>query len=244
METQKCPNQHSSTAEDFCSECGLKMAIASPASQPSSQANCDAPSTATNPSNNQTPCPDCGTEPPGELGTFCENCGYNFTLGLSSAFCRESTSAPQPTQQPADVAPASDPPTPDSETLSSVKPSLTWQLGISVDASLWEPELSPPPPEHSSPQTITLATSQALIGRDNPSRAIHPAIAINLDSAISHRHALLKQQPDGSLLLRDLDSSNGTYRDDQALTPLLDIPLQSGDSFTLGHWTRITVNCC
>ncbi|NJR68038.1 MAG: FHA domain-containing protein [Synechococcales cyanobacterium CRU_2_2] len=51
----------------------------------------------------------------------------------------------------------------------------------------------------------------------------------------------MRLQPNQALSLRDLGSSNGTLLNGQGLTPLQDYPLQSGDSLTLGHWTRLTL---
>lgn len=186
-------------------------------------------------------CPDCGTEHPGELGAFCENCGYNFPLGLSSGSPPAALS-PQPSppgrSEREQAAPSAESPLAEALTVEA----LAFKLEITVDASLWDATLSPPLPEGFASQMVPLKQAQVLIGRDHPSRAIHPAIALNFDSAVSHRHALLILQPDGTLLLRDLESSNGTYLAGLPLTPLADSPLQPGDSFTLGHWTRITIH--
>ena len=68
-----------------------------------------------------------------------------------------------------------------------------------------------------------------------------PEIPLDFDDAVSSRHATLTVQPDGQLVLRDIGSSNGTMYNGIELKPMQDYPLRNGDSFTLGHWTRITV---
>ena len=55
---------------------------------------------------------------------------------------------------------------------------------------------------------------------------------LDLDDAVSSRHALLICQPDGILLLRDIGSSNGTVFRGVELKPMTDVPLEDGDEFT------------
>jgi pSer/pThr/pTyr-binding forkhead associated (FHA) protein len=52
---------------------------------------------------------------------------------------------------------------------------------------------------------------------------------------------LISVASDGSLIYRDLGSSNGTKLNGAEVASLVDLPLKSGDQLTLGHWTRITV---
>jgi pSer/pThr/pTyr-binding forkhead associated (FHA) protein len=66
-------------------------------------------------------------------------------------------------------------------------------------------------------------------------------IPLDFDDAVSQRHALLVIQADGSLVIRDIGSSNGIQFKGQDLTVMADVPLQSGDMFSLGHWTTIEV---
>ena len=87
----------------------------------------------------------------------------------------------------------------------------------------------------------TLAKPVNLIGRQSAARAIHPEIPLDFDDAVSHRHAVLTKLDDGSLVLRDIGSSNGTQVNATEVQPMTDIPLHDGDEITLGHWTRIKV---
>lgn len=117
----------------------------------------------------------------------------------------------------------------------------TWTLLVVVDPSLREPD-SPEPPENVPPVTVKLDKPVNLIGRKSEKRAIIPEISLDLDDAVSHRHALLTCGDNGSLTLRDIGSSNGTRLNGNDVQPLVDIALHDGDQITLGRWTRLTVN--
>jgi hypothetical protein len=117
---------------------------------------------------------------------------------------------------------------------------LVWTAEVSIDPALRE-DGSPEPPAGTAAQQIELTRDSSLIGRRSDRRAIFPEIALDADDAISHRHALLNRLPDGSLVLRDIESSNGTRLNGVDLKPLVDTRLKDGDQITLGHWTRITI---
>jgi pSer/pThr/pTyr-binding forkhead associated (FHA) protein len=117
---------------------------------------------------------------------------------------------------------------------------LAIELTVTIDPSLREPN-SPEPPASSAPQTIALDKPVALIGRRSETRAIFPEIALDLDTAVSHRHAILSRSADGEVTLRDIGSANGTRLNDRDLPPLTDVVIHDGDQLTLGHWTRIVV---
>ncbi|MBD0302775.1 MAG: FHA domain-containing protein, partial [Tolypothrix sp. T3-bin4] len=117
---------------------------------------------------------------------------------------------------------------------------LTWELIITIDPSLRHPE-SPEAPANRQAIAFHLNKPNNLIGRNSQARAIEPEIALDFDNAVSHRHALLNLESDGSLTLRDINSSNGTKLNGIELKPMVDVSLKDGDEFTLGHWTRIAV---
>lgn len=60
---------------------------------------------------------------------------------------------------------------------------------------------------------------------------------------MSHLHALLLAQADGSWSIVDLDSANGTLVNDEPnpLRPNMPRPLADGDRVYIGAWTRITL---
>ena len=79
-------------------------------------------------------------------------------------------------------------------------------------------------------QEIELVKDEFVIGRIEGNDLVIP------EPSVSRRHARLIRQG-AQVLLEDLGSSNGTFINGQRLsTPF---PLKSGDTFTLGHATRL-----
>ncbi len=172
------------------------------------------------PTSKLTICPGCSAPYEPNNSNFCEICGYNFVTNSSGEVPHFSPS-PEVTSY-------------------SPLPILAWEIIITVDPSLREAE-SPLLPVNQPPMTLRLAKESNLIGRTSEARLIYPEIALDLDDAVSRRHAILNLQPDGTLTLRDIDSANGTKLNKVILKPMVDVPLQDGDEFTLGHWTRIAI---
>jgi DNA-directed RNA polymerase subunit RPC12/RpoP len=222
-----CPKGHNSTEADFCSECGAKIMGVGIVETPV------APSIIANSST--IPCPDCTTPHEANSGNFCEICGYNFLTGNGGGEAFPPPIVPLPTSStPIHPQPIETAPTPSGST---VPAPVKWQVIISIDPSLATPD-SPPAPTQ-APIAIDLTNSINLIGRTSVARAIHPEIPLDLDDAVSSRHAILTLHPDGSPILRDIDSSNGTMVNGKDIAALVDVTLRSGDEITLGHWTRI-----
>ncbi|MBA3920461.1 MAG: FHA domain-containing protein [Nostocaceae cyanobacterium] len=172
------------------------------------------------PTSKLTTCPGCSAPYEPNNSKFCEICGYNF---VTNSRCEVPPSSPPPE--------VTDEPT---------KPILAWEIVVTVDPSLREAE-SPLPPVNQPPMTLRLEKESNLIGRTSEARLIYPEIALDLDDAVSRRHAILNLQADGTLTLRDIDSANGTKLNKVILKPMVDTLLQDGDEFTLGHWTRIAI---
>ena len=123
-----------------------------------------------------------------------------------------------------------------------VQTATTWTLTIIIDPTIAAAE-SPPPPTNQPDRTFKLQPgSTNLIGRNSAARAIAPEIALDSDTAVSTRHALLDAQSDGQLVLRDIGSSNGTQINGVDLVPMKDYPLKPTDRITIGHWTAIVIN--
>ncbi len=226
-----CPKGHSSTDSDFCSVCGTRI--------DSSVGSSVGVSNLTS-SNTTVPCPDCGTIHQISEGKFCEICGHNFETGKSGGLPMDLPSIVIP---PLDIPaivnipqPIVDVPPP------PVQTSTTWTLTITIDPTLATAE-SPPPPTTQPDRTFKLQPGTTnLIGRNSAARAIVPEIALDLDTAVSTRHALLDAQSDGQLILRDIGSSNGTQINGIDLVPMKDYPLKPTDRITIGHWTAIVIN--
>lgn len=228
-----CPKGHNSTEADFCSECGVKITGVGIAEVPTAVGAIEIPKSSEH-------CPECSTPHEAASGSFCEICGYNFLTGtkggdplsifpppISSSSPRMAT---MPTQRPPRIT---------SQPKSPPQAAYRWQAIVSVDPSLAAPD-SPSAPSQ-PPMTIDLDRPTNLIGRTSQARAIHPDIALDLDDAVSSRHAILTVHPDGTLILRDIGSSNGTMVNGKEIAIMADISIVSGDEITLGHWTRIKV---
>jgi hypothetical protein len=114
-----------------------------------------------------------------------------------------------------------------------------WQITVSVDAQPLTADVPIPPSR--PPQVMDLAVGSYLIGRTSQKRAISPEIPLDFDDAVSHRHAVLEMRADRSLIVRDIGSANGTSLNGHEIPLTRDIPLQDGDTVTLGHWTKITI---
>ncbi|WP_199341425.1 MULTISPECIES: FHA domain-containing protein [Nostocales] len=223
----KCLKGHDSTESDYCSECGVKILGVGEAMSDDKPLRVYAPKIPQVPQNiTLETCPACSVKREPNSGDFCEICGYNFVTGAHG----EVPIAIEEARGQGEISPSSP----------SSPSSLTWELAIAIDPSLRHPE-SPEAPTNQQAIAFRLDKANNLIGRNSQARAIEPEIALDFDNAVSHRHALLNLQSDGSLTLRDINSSNGTKLNGVELKPMVDAPLQDGDEFTLGHWTRITV---
>jgi hypothetical protein len=141
------------------------------------------------------------------------------------------------------------PPTSNADAPASVAPAtapdtagmLKWEALLVVDPSLYtDPDPDIPLPANEPERTFPLDFAENLIGRRSDRKDIHPEIVVN-DPGISHRHAKLLRQPDGSFILLDVGSTNGTRLNDVEVKPGVRTPLRDGDQITLGCWTRITI---
>ena len=236
-----CPKGHSSTENDYCSECGAKIDGAVKA--PPAPAAPGSPTPA-----GKVTCPDCAMHHSLSAGDYCEVCGYNFKTGAHGelALPPAPPAAPPPTpapvpvpQEPAPVVETAPAPAPAPANAADAK-FFGWEVSITVDPTL-KIDGSPEPPADFEPIVAALRAGSNLIGRTSPRRGIHPEVALDQDDAVSHRHALLEVHADRTLTLRDIGSSNGTTLNGKEIAQLTDVPLKDADQMTLGHWTRLLV---
>ncbi len=218
MSGYACPKGHDSSEPDFCSECGAKIQGAPPSAAARPLAAAVAPAAGG--------CPDCAAPRTDTSSNYCEVCGYNFSTGTHGNI----PGAPVPPAPVVEPAPPPPPPAPVRE----------WTLVAEVDVSLRDPA-GPEAPTNVAPLTIKLDKPVNLIGRKSEKRAIVPEVSLEFDDGVSHRHALLTRGDDGSLVLRDIGSANGTRVNGADLKAMDDTELHEGDQITLGRWTRITV---
>jgi hypothetical protein len=213
-------------------------------------------------------CPDCGTPRSNSSATFCEVCRYNFATGTSYkvptvASAPAAPAPPDPTTAvtsvvppnapaapapPDPVLPSAAPPAQTADAASATAPigdalplSAKWEAVVKVDPSLYtDPDPSVPCPVDEPERVFHLDFAENLIGRRSDRRDIHPEISLQ-DPGVSHRHAKLLRQPDDTLWLLDVGSTNGTLLNGSDVPEAVKTPLKDGDEITVGFWTRIAV---
>lgn len=219
----RCPRGHDTAAADYCDECGSPLsALVSPA------AVSPAPT-------GDEPCPECEITP---AGRFCETCGRVRQVGAAAETLKaRAASAPE-------AATATG--TPNGWLV------VTWanrgyHAHMIASASQFAELVDIP--DNYPKRHFVLNGSQLLIGRRSRSRGIEPDIDLTgppEDPGVSHAHALLVANPDGSWSLVDIESANGTYiyldgqyKRIEANQP---VPLDDGDQIYLGAWTALTLS--
>ncbi|MFI5986345.1 FHA domain-containing protein [Streptomyces sp. NPDC051555] len=101
-------------------------------------------------------------------------------------------------------------------------------------------------PAYSPEQHLPLSGGQITIGRRRASTGESPDVDLSVppeDPGVSHAHAVLVQQPDGSWAVVDQNSTNGTYINggEDPIQPYVPVPLRDGDRVHVGAWTTVTV---
>ncbi|MFV5992572.1 FHA domain-containing protein [Streptomyces sp. NPDC056231] len=101
-------------------------------------------------------------------------------------------------------------------------------------------------PAYSPEQRLQLTGNQVTIGRRRHSTGESPDVDLSVppeDPGVSHQHAVLVQQPDGSWAVVDQNSTNGTTLNgaEDPIQPYVPVPLQDGDQVHVGAWTTITI---
>ena len=211
-------------------------------------------------------CPNCGAGY-GPDDIFCESCGYDFITGslptpdeaaAAGVVAPGVPSAPSPSMEVGGDGPPSAPTTAGTQPVPSDDPTAVIELPVrlritvSADADFFaaavaEGELDfpvPPPPD----AVMELSGGELHIGRTSESRAIHPDIDIaelTGDPAVSSRHAVLRVSPDGEVSVTDVGSTNGTFLDDPASSPVTvgeQFPVGPGVPVYVGAWTRIVID--
>jgi len=161
------------------------------------------------------PCPSCGEPRAHARQVYCEACGLDMRTATSG---------------PAASPVASSPP-------QSPTPVVRWDMVVRVDANLHGKPRDDAPRDRPA-QTFTLFEKESIVGREGTNVRVQVPIR---DAAVSRRHALLVRQPDGSLILRDLGSDNGTQVNGTEVVAGADVPLRDGDTIAIGAWTRVAV---
>ncbi|MBC7476428.1 MAG: FHA domain-containing protein [Candidatus Sericytochromatia bacterium] len=238
--TYICVKGHASDDSDYCSVCGFKME----GTQSSIKSVDFGASSAIdsvvqlNIGKKQENCPSCGIPHKNGL-KFCEMCGYNF---------EDKTPLAQTVVNPALdklIALTADAPVLQ-VTASPVVNAMNnnihpdFKVVITADSSLYTEDADNPFPQNTSERIFHLDLEENLVGRTNRTKNINPEIPLN-DAGVSHRHMKFIKSLGGIWQALELGSSNGTKVNGVELEAGVPVDIKSGDSFTLGMWTRITV---
>ncbi|MCX4778444.1 FHA domain-containing protein [Streptomyces sp. NBC_01264] len=134
------------------------------------------------------------------------------------------------------------------------QPGRSWSATIGPDRSYFMAMMHRSGPEaagldlpaYSPEQHLPLSGGQITIGRRRASTGESPDIDLSVppeDPGVSHQHAVLVQQPDGSWAVVDQNSTNGTTINggEESIQPYVPVPLADGDRVHVGAWTTITV---
>jgi hypothetical protein len=210
-----CPAGHESTATDYCDICGRRMG-GSPAAagQPAVPSAGETSPSAAVPA---VPCPVCQTP---RTGRFCEDCGYDFD-------------GPPPNPQSGPSGAWTAVVTADREYFDSMHESDGPGGGLTMEFPAGHPR-----------RELQLTGTQMLIGRRSAADGSRPDIDLGgppADVGVSHRHALLVAEPDGTWSLVDQGSTNGTQLNGTEVAANVRTPLHDGDRISIGRWTVLTI---
>ena len=260
-----CPDGHQSSSTDFCDTCGMRIEGA-PAAPPAPASGSAAP--AGGASSSGESCPVCGSD---RTGMFCEVCGYDYAAGTpaapvdpASVFGGQPDPGPDPLG-PVGVEPVTSPQTGPSGTgFATPDPGLQpqpqpdpgaangWGATVSADRAYFDSVVEAGGPDAAAiefpaycpERRFSLNGQEMRIGRRSPSRGLEPEIDLAgppTDPGISHLHAVLIAQPDGTWSVLDPGSSNGTQVNGNEIVTGVPYPLHQGDRVCIGAWTVLTI---
>ncbi len=210
-----CPAGHASEAMDYCSTCGIALVL--PASSGEYRGK-------ERRAKKRPPEAKSAEVTPARL---CTNCGSPMEAGAVCGECGYSLNAP-------DSVP--------------VWEEELWEVVARPDLEYYE-MVDPEDmdfPAATYTRRLPLVGDHVRIGRRSASKSIQPEIDLSgslEDLGVSHRHAVLMRQPEGSWALVDQGSTNGTFLNTERdpIPANQRIPLQAGDQIHVGAWTTLTM---
>ena len=263
-----CPEGHQSASSDFCDTCGMRIegqpaaAASVGAAMPDAAVGGTAVAGATvaGAAASGPTCPQCGAD---KTGMFCEVCGYDYSSGAPNPSLAAQPSLASPAGPPTApyvgtasatnvVGAASAAP----EQAAGPEPGPAvptgWTAIVTADRAYFDSVIATGGPDAASiefpaycpERRFSLAGPEIRIGRRSASRGLEPEIDLTgppTDPGISHLHAVLIAQPDGSWSVLDPGSSNGTQVNGTDLVTGVSVPLHPGDRVSLGAWTVLTI---
>lgn len=231
-----CPRGHTSEDAAYCDVCGDLIGdppraerSAGPPAEPGAEPGPAA-------------CPHCGTP---RSGRFCELDGYDFDTGtlytVELSVDRAARAVPVVPQP----RPGSSPATPSGGPSALVAADRAYFDTVLAEMGPDAAGLAFPP--YCPERRVPLVGEQVRIGRRSRSRAIVPEIDLSAppeDPGVSHLHAVLLAQPDGTWNLVDPGSTNGTTVNggSEPIAVNVPMPMGDGDRIHVGAWTTITLS--
>jgi hypothetical protein len=229
---EPCPRCGTPRVGQFCEACGYQFGTTQPPWPPAPQG----PPASSLPSSSQ---PVSAPRPP--------------PLAQSVPSSRSAPSVPSGPSVP--TAPPVSPTRPVAPSPYAPSPyaPAAWTAVVSCDRAHYEsvqaasgPDAAAVPfPSYYAERRFRLTGSQMRIGRRSVSRGIDPEIDLTgppADPGISRLHAVLIATPDGSWVVLDPGSANGTLVNGSEIPTGVQVPLRDGDRINLGGWTAITVH--
>ncbi|HEY8474562.1 MAG TPA: FHA domain-containing protein [Natronosporangium sp.] len=245
----RCGNGHESATTDYCDVCGVPMSGSSGSAAAGSSAGGSAgsaagASVAAPPAPAQS-CGSCG-QPMLAGARFCELCGWDAEAAKLGA-------DPSPPPDPEVTVGSTPSPAPAPDPAPAPGPGLA--VVVTADRDYFETVRAMEGPDAAEltfpaywpERRFPLTGSRIVIGRRSRSRGTNPDIDLGgqfADPGVSHLHAMLVAQPDGSWAVVDLGSSNGTYLNDgtDPIRPNVPVSIEPGDRIHLGAWTTLTIS--
>jgi pSer/pThr/pTyr-binding forkhead associated (FHA) protein len=99
-------------------------------------------------------------------------------------------------------------------------------------------------PVYCPERRFRLSGAEMRIGRRSASRGLEPEIDLTgppADPGVSHLHAVLIAEPDGSWAVLDPGSANGTLVNGREMATGARVRLRDGDRVCVGAWTVLTI---
>ncbi|MDP4178111.1 MAG: FHA domain-containing protein [Bacillota bacterium] len=234
----KCPKGHQSADSDYCSECGSLIGKSNFDSSFIDVFSSTCPTT-DNLINSFDICPDCGTQRD-RNSRFCEVCRYDFENKVTDSAEMIASLKVQDDPIPSNSINISNQKCYSIST-ENIVISKRLNIVISVDKAKAEnckiESLIKPDTED---RIFPLDLDENLIGRHSVSKHIYPDIEIN-DPGVSHRHLKLIKQSDGTFVVLDLGSANGTELNGVPLNPGVTAFVKLGDELKIGIWTKLKI---
>ena len=212
-----CPQGHASGDDEYCDVCGAQLAPQAPGAAPGTPAPAASPAAPVQaPAGAAEACPVCQAP---RAGQFCEVCGHDYTGAGPSVLPVTGT---------------------------------RWEAVTAADRAYYEKVIAEGGPDaavvafppYCPERSFPLSGDQVRIGRRSRARGLAPEIDLTgppEDPGVSHLHAVLLAQADGSWMLVDPGSANGTQVNGRPVAVNVPVPVSAGDRVHLGAWTVVTI---